>query len=331
MSSSFLFIWNYIPIYPYSNFTLWIVVVADKGLNCGDNIAYQIASGNGYIYSQSIRGADQEFKQYVLDQSGYRVNAEYKCKSRIYPREITFTDCNGKKQKVRIDQKQIVFFSQDYADKARYERYRTIAKAQRYLKTPSALTRSISYSAASYIKGIQINEDGEIVKTSTKLYLDEDKIREEEQYDGYYAIITSELDRSDCEIIEIYHNLWKIEETFKISKSELRTRPIYVSLEAHIEAHFLSCFVALLLIRILELRMNQVTLSKTSNQTPKFSAFEIIDSIRNYTCSSIGENFYNFHYIDDIIQSLGKIFEIDLSKKYRSRGEIKKIIAKAKK
>ena len=77
--------------------------------------------------------------------------------------------------------------------------------------------------------------------------------------------------------------------------------------------------------------MNQVTLSKTSNQTPKFSAFEIIDSIRNYTCSSIGENFYNFHYIDDIIQSLGKIFEIDLSKKYRSRGEIKKIIAKAKK
>jgi hypothetical protein len=308
-----------------------IVVVADKGLNCGDNIAYQIASGNGYIYSQSIRGADREFKQYVLEQSGYQGNDEFKCKSRIYPREITFTDRNGKKQKIRVDQKQVVFYSQDYADKARYERNRIIEKARRYMKTPSALTRSISYSAASYIKGIQINEDGEIIKTNTKLYLDEDKIREEEKYDGYYAIITSELDKSDSEIIETYHNLWKIEETFKISKSELRTRPIYVSLEAHIEAHFLSCFVALLLIRILELRMKQAVHSGVLDKNLKFSAFEIINSIRNYTCSSIGENIYNFHYTDEIIQSMEKVFEIDLSKKYRTRGEIKKIIANVKK
>jgi hypothetical protein len=308
-----------------------IVVVADKGLNCGDNIAYQIASGNGYIYSQSIRGADREFKQYVLEQSGYQGNDEFKCKSRIYPREITFTDRNGKKQKIRVDQKQVVFYSQDYADKARYERNRIIEKARRYMKTPSALTRSISYSAASYIKGIQINEDGEIIKTNTKLYLDEDKIREEEKYDGYYSIVTSELDKSDSEIIETYHNLWKIEETFKISKSELRTRPIYVSLEAHIEAHFLSCFVALLLIRILELRMKQAVHSGVLDKNLKFSAFEIINSIRNYTCSSIGENIYNFHYTDEIIQSMEKVFEIDLSKKYRTRGEIKKIIANVKK
>ena len=314
-----------------------LVIVADKGLNCGDNIAYQIASGNGYVYSQSIRGADREFKQYVLDQSEYKANGEHsKCKSRIYPREITFTDNHGKKQKQRIDQKQVVFFSQDYADKARYERNHTIAKAKKYLKSPSALARSLSYSAASYIKGIQINDDGEIVETNTRLYLDEDKIREEEQYDGYYSIITSELDRSDSDIIEIYHGLWKIEETFKISKSDLRTRPVYVSLETHIEAHFLSCFVALLLIRVLELKMNQAALPDNtddcvSNRTLKFSAFELLNSIRDYACSSIGENLYNFHYTDNVIQSLEKVFEIDLSKKYRSRGEIKKIIANAKK
>lgn len=314
-----------------------LVVVADKGLNCGDNIAYQIASGNGYVYSQSIRGADREFKQYVLDQSGYQVNGEHsKCKSRIYPKEITFTDSHGKKQKQRVDQKQVVFFSQDYADKARYERNHTIAKAQRYLKSPSSLVRSLSYSAASYIKGIQINDDGEIVETNTRLYLDEDKIREEEQYDGYYSIVTSELNYSDSQIIEIYHGLWKIEETFKISKSDLRTRPVYVSLEAHIEAHFLSCFVALLLIRILELRMNQATISDTSgsatsNQIHKFSAFDLLNSLRDYTCSSIGENIYNFHYTDSVIQNLEMIFGIDLSKKYRTRGEIKKIIASAKK
>jgi transposase len=314
-----------------------LVVVADKGLNCGDNIAYQIVSGNGYIYSQSIRGADQEFKQYVLDQRGYKVSGEFsKCKSRIYPREITFTNSRGKKQKQIIDQKQVVFFSQDYADKSRYERNRIIAKAWKYLKSPSSLAYSLAYSAASYIKGIQINDKGEIVKTSTKLYLDEDKIHEEEQYDGYYAIVTSELDCSDTSIIEIYHGLWKIEETFKISKSDLRTRPVYVSLEAHIEAHFLICFVALLLIRILELRMNQAALPDMSvgampDQTLKFSAFELIQSIRQYTCSSIGENLYNFHYTDNVIQSLEKVFRVDLSKKYRTRGEIKKIIASVKK
>jgi hypothetical protein len=81
--------------------------------------------------------------------------------------------------------------------------------------------------------------------------------------------------------------------------------------------------------------MNQAALpgisNGTSNQTLKFSATEIINSIRNYTCSSIGENLYNFHYTDDVIQSLEKVFGMDLSKKYRARGEIKKIIANAKK
>lgn len=314
-----------------------LIVIADKGLNCGDNIAYQIASGNGYVYSQSIRGADQEFKQYVLNQGGYKANGEQsKCKSRIYPREISFIDSQGKKHKERIDQKQVVFYSQDYADKARYERNRTVAKAMKYLNSPSSLNRAMTYSAAAYIKGLQIDKNGEIIETNTKLTLDEAKIREEEQFDGYYAIVTSEMHLSDSEIIELYHGLWKIEETFKISKSDFKTRPIYLSLESHIEAHFLSCFVALLLTRILELRMNQASLLDTTTgdnlgQTLKFSAFELINSIKQYTCSSVGENIYNFHYTDNVIQCLEKVFGFDLSKKFRTRGEIKKIIASIKK
>ena len=303
-----------------------LVVVADKGLNCGDNIAFQVAQGNGYIYSQSIRGADQEFKQYVLEQTGYKPNGEHsKVKSRIYPREIAFTNAKGKKEKIRVDQKQVVFYSQDYADKARYDRGRTIAKARRYLQSPSGLTRALAYSAASYIKGLQYDKDGEIIETKAMLYLDEARIREEEQYDGYYAIVTSELDRSDAEIIEIYHGLWKIEETFKVSKSDLRTRPVYVSLEAHIEAHFLTCFVALLLMRVLELRMNRAGTGRT------FSVFELLDSLRKYTCSHVGENIYSFQYTDDIICSIEKVFDVDLNKRFRKRGEIRKFLAAMKK
>lgn len=308
-----------------------LVVVADKGLNCGDNIAYQIASGNGYVYSQSIRGADQEFKEYVLAQSSYKPNGEQsKCKSRIYPREIKFTDADGKKKKIRVDQKQVVFFSQDYADKARYDRSRTIAKAKRYLKSPSSLKRALTYSAAGYIKDLQYNDDGEIIETNTKLYLDEDKIREEEKYDGYYAIVTSELDKSDSEIIEVYHGLWKIEETFKISKSEFKTRPVHVSLEAHIEAHFLTCFVALLMIRVLELRMNNANIPGKDGITKKFSAFELIDSLRKYSCSHVGENIYSFHYTDDVIRDIEKAFNVDLNKRFQKRGDIKKLIASMK-
>jgi hypothetical protein len=183
----------------------------------------------------------------------------------------------------------------------------------------------MSYSAVGYIKGIQFNDDGEIVKTSTQLYLDEAKIREEEQYDGYYAIVTSELDRSDAEIIEIYHGLWKIEETFKISKSEFRTRPIYVTLEAHIEAHFLTCFVALLLMRILELRMKQAKFPGSDCKPRVFSTFELLDSLRNYTCNHVGVNVYNFHYIDNVIQSVRQVFDVDLDLKFRKRGDIQKL------
>lgn len=314
-----------------------MIVVADKGLNCGDNVAFQLARGNGYIYSQSIRGADQEFKDYVLAQTGYAKTGEHsQCKSRIYPKEISFTDKNKKKKKMRVDQRQVVFFSQDYADKARYERNRTITKALRYLKSPTTYSKSLPYSAASYIKGIQISEDGEILDSTTKLYLDEEKIREEEKYDGYYAIVSSELNLRDEEIIDIYHGLWKIEETFKISKSELRTRPIYVSLEAHIEAHFLSCFVALVLIRILELKMNNAKLpdnreGSLPGEAYSFSSFSLLESLRKYTFSHVSENIYNFHHYDDNIHAIEKVFDICLDKKYRTRGEIRKFVASMKK
>jgi transposase len=124
-----------------------------------------------------------------------------------------------------------------------------------------------------------------------------------------------ELDKGDTEIIETYHGLWKIEETFKISKSDFRIRPVYVSLESHIEAHFLSCFMALLLIRILELRMNQAKMKDESGKPRMFSTFELLSSLRQYTCSHISENVYNFHYIDDVIHDIGRVFSVDLNKK----------------
>ena len=170
-----------------------------------------------------------------------------------------------------------------------------MAKAKKYLQNQSALKQALAYSAASYIKGLQYDKDGEIIETKSVLYLDETRIREEEQYDGYYAIVTSELDTSDQDIIKIYHDLWRIEETFKISKSDFRTRPIYVSLEAHVEAHFpdlLCCFAPDA--DSLNCAWNKAAIPAQDGKTRVFSASELIGSLRKYACSHVSQNIYNF-------------------------------------
>ncbi|NLA71707.1 MAG: transposase, partial [Clostridiaceae bacterium] len=180
------------------------------------------------------------------------------------------------------------------------------------------------------------NEDGEIVTPKTKLYLDEEKIARDAQFDGYYAIVTSELHLSDEDIVEAYHGLWKIEETFKISKSELKTRPVFLNKEVHITAHFLICFVSMLLTHLLELRMNEAGLPDTRpeakpGQTSRFSSFELIRTLREFNCSLISENLYNFHYTDDVVPGLEEVFKLDFSTRYRRLGNIRKMIAAVKK
>ena len=113
-----------------------VIVVADKGLNTGNNIAYNLAIGNGYVMSLSVRGSNQELKDYVLKEKDYTYNQDktYKKKSRIAPREIIITkkekDGKTKKIKKQIDEKQVVFWSADYAKRAKMERQPAIDKAK---------------------------------------------------------------------------------------------------------------------------------------------------------------------------------------------------------
>lgn len=113
-----------------------IIVVADKGMNSGENIAYNIIRGNGYIYSQTVRGASGEFKDYVLSNKGYRVLSSdgFKIKSRVVPTNIWVEDINGRKKQVPIEQKQVVFYNPDYAKRAKFEREKAINKARKLIK-----------------------------------------------------------------------------------------------------------------------------------------------------------------------------------------------------
>ena len=303
-----------------------VIVVADKGLNTGKNIMYQKAIGNGYVMSLSIRGANQELKDYVLNEKGYEYNKEktYKKKSRLYPREIEYIKTeNGKpvKAKTTVDEKQVIFWSADYAKRAKAERQPAIDKAKDLIGNIRKYNKKNCYGASKYVKHLVFDKNtGEIIEAKSQLSLDEEKIAEEEKLDGYYAIVSSEFDKTDDEIIDIYRGLWRIEETFKVTKSELEDRPIYVSTKEHIEAHFLTCYLALVLCRVLQHKLNK-----------KYSVEKILESLKQCNCSHIENNYYLFNYFDDILKDIGDAVSIDFSNKYMRLQEITKILAETKK
>jgi len=300
------------------------IVVGDRGMISGDNIRQILLDKCGYVLSYSIRGADAAFKEYVLDQSGYMDIGQdgFKIKSRIYPREIYVSTLKGKKKKVSIEEKHIVFYSPKYAKKAKADREAVLTKAKTLISSPSAYDKAASYGAAKYVKALTYSPtSGEVIEDAEQLLVvDEQVLAEEEKYDGYYAIVTSELDMSDEKIVEIYRGLWRIEDSFRITKGDLETRPVYVSSQDHIEAHFLTCFIALVLVRLLEKKLNG-----------KYPVPRILESLKRSSCSLLEQNVYLFDYYDQVLADIGKLTEVDFSLKYRTIGEIKKIFATSKK
>lgn len=306
-----------------------IIVVADKGLNSGDNIAFNTVLGDGYIYSQSVRGASEDLKKYVLDDNGYRwidKDKDFKIKSRITPTTINVTVgkyANGKnkKKKVAIDQKQVIFYSRKYAVRSKKKREEALVKAIDLIANPAKYTKATSYGAAAYVANIDFDkETGEFKDTGKMLFLDEEKIKQEELLDGYYAIVTSEFNESDERIVELYHGLWKIEESFKVTKSTLDARPVYLTLKEHINAHFFICFISLVIARLVEIRLKN-----------KYTIEKILDSLRSVSCSHMDTNHYLFDYADEVTDDINGAFNLDIGQKVMTLKEIKKIFANVKK
>ena len=312
-----------------------IIFVADRGLNTSDNIYYlngdnkcDVNQRDGYVYGQSVRGADAEFRNWVLA-SGYKkdtVKTEdgkeifFIHKSRIYPKELHVNVTKpgqrkpGKKT-VKVDQKQMVYYSEKYAKKQRADREVMIERAKDLIKHPKKYDRVTSAGSAAYILNIAFDKStGEIVD-GKNLELNLTKVREEAKYDGYYSIVTSELNMSDFEMRDVYHGLSKIEETFKISKTEFSSRPIFVRTNEHIDAHFATCFTSLVLIRLLQ--------AKLGNRYP---AGKIIESLKKYCCVPLDANNYKFTYFDEILKTCGNAFDLELDNRYRTRQQIQRIL-----
>jgi len=299
-----------------------VVVVSDKGLNTGKNAYYLANKRGGYVFSQSVRKGNAELKKYVLDPNGYKesndpYNPEFKKKSRQFTRDIEFEDENKQKIKAKIEEKQVVIYSRKYAQKAKADRAAAIMKAHAIIKSPKNFNKQNTYGAAKYIRQISFDKGtGEINETASVLAFNDKLLAEEEKYDGYYIIVTNRHYESDEWVINAYHELWRIEETFKVTKSDIEARPVHVSRQDRIEAHFLICFVSLVIIRILQKRLNYT-----------FSTTKILDSLAKTCCSHLKENVHMFDYFDDVLDLIGKILGIDFGQKFRTQAEIKNILA----
>ena len=307
-----------------------IVVVADMGVITGDNIYYLTGGGNdnGYVFSFSVRGATAAFKDYLLDDAGYvgtdgkpAEDGGFKIKSRRIARDINVSMKSGKVAKKVVYEKQVVFWSQKYADKAAAERSEIVKKAMELVEDPAKYNRATTYGAAKYVKNVQFDKKtGEILKSGKSPCFDFDRLAEEEKYDGYYAIVTSELKMSDGEIIDTYRGLWEIEETFKVTKGAIEARPVYVSRQDRIGAHFLICFIALVIIRLIGKKTDR-----------KYSPEKIIECLNGISCSNEQDNLYLFNYRSGISDTIGNALGIDFTKKRLRLGEIKNILAGSKK
>lgn len=307
-----------------------IVVVADMGVITGDNI-YYLTGGknrNGYVFSFSVRGATGAFKEYVLNEIGYvgadgrpvSDETDFKIKSRRIARDINVTMRSGKVAQKTVYEKQVVFWAKKYERKARAEREEIVKKAMDLVKDPQKYKRATTYGAAKYVKNLEFDKkSGEVIKGNKRPTFDSERLAEDEKYDGYYAIVTSELEMSNKEIIDTYRGLWEIEETFKITKGTLEARPVFVSREDRINAHFLTCFIALVILRLIQ---------KVTNR--RYSVEKIIACLNRISCSNEQDNLYLFDYRSEISDAIGDALDIDFARKRLKLAEIKNTLAKSK-
>ncbi len=301
-----------------------VVAVADKGLNCSENIAAAVASGDGFVFSQSLRGtkSDSALRQWALDESGYRRGDDFKVKSMQGRKTVHLKPADaasGRAEDVEVEVKYVAFWSGRYARRARRERSKVIERARALIANPGAYTRATSHGAARFVKGLHFDKSTGEIADARALSLDEGAIAEAEALDGYYLIVTSETDWDDGRIIDTYRELWRIEESFRVTKSEVEARPVYVRTPAHIEAHFLTCYAALVILRLLQLASG-------------LPCSRIREEIAAMICVNVDANWWVCgHRTDDSDKLVESVGLEELKLKNLRTADAKRILAKAAK
>jgi transposase len=236
-----------------------LIVVADKGLNSSKNIDAIVNNGDGFVFSQVLKGKKgQRYNDKLFDGAGWIPKGDGTYKYKLFEEEYEGKNKDGKKETRR--RKVLLYWNKADAERARRKREAKLSKAARATENNAY---GIKKGTDEYIREDVVDkETGEVLENTKKLRsVDLAKAERDAKYDGYFCIVTSEPEYDERQIRKAYAGLWRIEESFRILKSDLYARPVFVRKNEHIRAHFLICFVALLIVRIIQLRMGERALS----------------------------------------------------------------------
>jgi transposase len=226
-----------------------VIIVADRGLNSKFNLKKIVDKGYGYIVASRIKNMPKRIQEEILDTDGY---TELDPEEKICYKVIDYTNRMKENGKIfELPEKLIVTYSPARAKKDRADRERLIEKAKSLLENKSQIKASNKRGGKKYLKGT-----GEL-----EWVLDQEAIAKDERFDGYYGIQTSEKELEVQDVLDAYHTLWKIEESFRIMKSTLEVRPVFHWTEPRIKGHFVVCFLAFLLERTLEFRLKKANVA----------------------------------------------------------------------
>ena len=255
------------------------IYVADKGLNCAPNIVQILLDKDGYIFSKSIKQTPADEVDSMMSSNTPYIEIyddegklRYKYKEFYGDYQYDVTDAKGKKKRVSLPEKRILTYNPSLATKQKAEISRLVEKAVTLSKHEAKKTeygessKYVSFKAVDTKTG-EISDETPVIAT-----LNNEKIEKDIRFAGYNLLITSEEKMPATEIYSIYHNLWKIEESFRYMKSFLQARPVYVSRKESIYGHFLICYLAFLVMRLIEIKEFKNTISDT----------RITDFIRKY-------------------------------------------------
>lgn len=300
------------------------IVCTDAGLGSLENRVFNNKTNRSYIVTQSLKKLKDHLKTWALDEDGFKLNGSNKTYSlkEINENKAIFKDKIFYKERWinenNLEQRLIVSYSLKYKEYQESIRNNQVDRARKLVDNNLVDSYKNPNSSKRFINETSVTKDGEVAEDKT-LSINEDRIKEESRYDGFYAVCTTLEDPIE-EIININKNRWEIEESFRIMKTEFKSRPVYLNKDDHIKAHFITCFIALLVYRILEKKLDS-----------EYTTKEIITTLKDLNFIRFtGEGYVPTYTRTDITDKLHEVFDFRTDNQIVSNKNMLKIIRKTK-
>jgi len=304
------------------------VVCTDAGLSSVANRKFNDVWGRAFITTQSVKKLKKHLKEWALNAHGWRLSGDTSSKVELY--DITKIDESKHKESTfykeqwinedKLEQRLIVTYSVKYKDYQRRIREGQIERAEKLIESnPTKLKKAGQNDYKRFITKVSATDTGEVAENDF-YFINKTAIESEEVYDGLYAVCTN-LEDDVGSIVKVNQRRWEIEECFRIMKSEFKARPVYLKLDERIKAHFLTCFISLLVYRILEKKLNE-----------KYTCSQILKELREMKFLEVpGEGFTPAYTRTDFTDELHDVFGFRTDYEILTNNHMKNIFKQTKK